>query len=404
MTSDETGPATVGPQHSSVMRVRDQGELVALVPVLIGFHPTESLVLVATGGRSGRRLGLTVRVDLPAPEHVAAVAETAVRSILLDAPVGAAVIILADRCGTGPPHSGLADLVVHGLEGHGVDVHTVLWAASTAAGAAWACYDPCGCTGVLPDCSATPLAAAAVVGGQMVHSERADLVRMIAPADAARIRRREALLIRAVDEVLAGSPHGGLGAAFGGTAVPGTAPRGAVLGRGSPDGTSPDGTSPDGPLLDGTVVDGTVLDGIALIDRAIADAGAGRLILNDARVVALAGALADPGVRDAAMVRCAGPEAPAAEHLWTALVRETPDPEAAEPAALLAVSALLRGDGALANVALDRAERAWPGHRLTGILRAVADAGTRPEKMRMCLRHGADAALDATARSRRRRR
>ena len=64
-----------------------------------------------------------------------------------------------------------------------------------------------------------------------------------------------------------------------------------------------------------------------------------------------------------------GPAAAAAEQLWAALVRELPDPEAAEPAALLAVSALLRGDGALANVALDRAEQAWPGHRLTRLLR-----------------------------------
>jgi hypothetical protein len=85
--------------------------------------------------------------------------------------------------------------------------------------------------------------------------------------------------------------------------------------------------------------------------------------------------------------RTGGPHAPAAEQLWAALCRETPDPEAAEPAALLAVSALLRGDGALANVALDRAEQAWPGHAFARLLRGAADAGLRPSRMRALL-HG----------------
>ena len=78
-------------------------------------------------------------------------------------------------------------------------------------------------------------------------------------------------------------------------------------------------------------------------------------------------------------------DADGAEHLWAALARETPDPEAAEPAALLAACALLRGDGALAGIALDRAEQAWPGHRLTGLLRAAWEAGMPPERVRECL-------------------
>jgi hypothetical protein len=87
-----------------------------------------------------------------------------------------------------------------------------------------------------------------------------------------------------------------------------------------------------------------------------------------------------------------GPRPAAAEQLWAALARETPDPEAAEPAALLAVSALLRGDGALANVALDRAERAWPGHRLTRLLRVAAEGGLRPSEVRAWLTASAEPA------------
>ena len=127
--------------------------------------------------------------------------------------------------------------------------------------------------------------------------------------------------------------------------------------------------------------------GQALVERALADAAAGRLRLDDERVVALALALSDLEVRDAALGRCAGPgtDLDGAEHLWAALVRETPDPEAAEPAALLAACALLRGDGALAGIALDRAEQAWPGHRLSRLLRAVWAAGIPPERVRDCL-------------------
>jgi hypothetical protein len=141
--------------------------------------------------------------------------------------------------------------------------------------------------------------------------------------------------------------------------------------------------------------DDAAATGHALVGGALADAAAGRLQLDDGRVVALALALSDLQVRDAALARCAAPEAglDGAEHLWAALAREMPDPEAAEPAALLAACALLRGDGALAGIALDRAEQAWPGHRLTGLLRAVWAAGIPPERVRDCLAAPPSAAM-----------
>jgi hypothetical protein len=342
------------PGEPSTLRVREPGELVAAVPVLLGFHPRASLVLVATGGESGRRLGLTLRVDLPLPEHVAAVAVDVVQSLLLDTPTGAAVIVVAESAEAARPHERLVGLVVHDLEAHGIDVHTVLSTPSTAAGARWACYDPCGCTGLVPEGSATPFAAAAVAAGRVVRSDRSDLEQLLAPAHPEHIRRREALLIGAADEALHHRPD-----------------------PGAPHRTAADREGPGAEL--------------AFVDAAIADAAADRLILDDTRVVTLAALLAVPDVRDAALLRCVGPAAAAAEQLWTALVRETPDPEAAEPAALLAVSAMVRGDGALANIALDRAEQAWPGHRLTAILRSVL-LGMRPEEIRDWVRRGGERA------------
>lgn len=319
------------------VRIGEPAELVAALPYLLGFHPRESLVLVATGGPGGRRVGLTVRVDLPPPEDVGAVADAAVQSLVLDDPAGAAVIVLAG--GAGPPSGYPAEQVVDRLRERGVYAHTVVWAASTAAGARWSCLDdpPC-CGGVLPDPATTAFAAAAVARGVVARADRADLEHHVAAADEVRLARREAMIV---------AKHDGIVRTVDGEAA--AADRAAAL---------------------------------ATVDAALGDADAGRLVLDDERVVALALALADARVRDAAMLRGTGAMAAAAEHLWAALCRETPDPEAAEPAALLAVSALLRGDGALAHVALDRAEQAWPGHRLTGLLRQVADAGIRPGAFR----------------------
>jgi hypothetical protein len=120
------------------------------------------------------------------------------------------------------------------------------------------------------------------------------------------------------------------------------------------------------------------------LDGAVAAAARDELRIDDDTVVDLALALDLPEVRDRAIRLSAVPDA-AAERLWGALARETPEPQAAVPAALLALSALATGRGALANVALDRAERAWPGHSLTGLLREALDRMVRPEEIRSWL-------------------
>jgi hypothetical protein len=347
MTTSSTSPAAASP--TPVLRMRDPGELLAALPFLMGFRPRDSLVLVAFGGGSGRRVGLTQRIDLPAPEHVPQVCASLARNVLTSGGTGAAVLVLggdaraggAVAYGAGPPLAEVADAAAAALRERGLPTRMRAWAASTEPGAAWACYDECGCHGALPDAGATPLAATAVAAGLMVHADREALAALVARAPTERLARRERMLAHAVDGALAEA-----------------------------DAAAPESTP----------------SGQAAVDAALADALAGRLQLDDARVVALALALSDVAIRDSALARCARPGAEAAEQLWAALARETPDPEAAEPAALLAACALLRGDGALAGIALDRAERAWPGHRLTALLRAAWAGGIRPAQMRECFR------------------
>lgn len=353
-------PAGPDPALSRPVTVADPAGLVAAVPVLLGFRPRESLVVIALGGPSGRRVGLTLRADLPPPDDpgggaVRAVAARLAGHLTLDEPDAAAVVLFGGGSGPGGPGPGAAAAArctCDALEAVGIEVRTVLWAAAAERGAPWACLGRCGCSGTLPDPSATATAAAAAGAGQVLYRDRAELERLVAAGDPARIRRREALLRRSVARRLD---------RLGALAEPGPGVRA-------------------GP------------DPFEVLETALRDAAAGNLALSDERVLALADALAGPGVRDAVLRRCVGdadgsgsgapPVRAAAETLWAALCRELPDPEAAEPAALLAVCALLRGDGALANVALDRAERSWPGHRLTRLVRAVASAGLRPSLVR----------------------
>lgn len=366
---------TTNPSPAVPLRLTEPSELLAAVPVLLGFRPAHSLVLVAMHPTStGRhRLGLGLRADLPPPRQVAAAAAGAADALLLDHPAEAVVIVVGEgpdgrppgrptarrrapgsrsrrRRPAGPPRRDVAEAAVAALRARGVAARSVLWMQRCAAGAPWACYDGC-CSGTLADPAGTRCAARAVTEGMVTYADRAEMEALVAPVAPGVLRRREALLERAL---AAAAAPGAPAAAPGEQAGPGVPvePVEAALRR---------------------------------LDTAVDAAHRGELRLDDEAVVALALALGLPEVRDVALRLCVGPYATAAEQLWGALARGTPEPEAAVPAALLAISALARGCGALANIALDRAERAWPGHHLTGLLSTAVAGGIRPEEVRAWL-------------------
>jgi hypothetical protein len=78
-------------------------------------------------------------------------------------------------------------------------------------------------------------------------------------------------------------------------------------------------------------------------------------------------------------------------------VRAVPAPEVAEPAILLACALLVRGGSALVGVALERARRADPEHRLTGLVEALLASGAGPDAVRGIIR---DASAESAARLR----
>jgi hypothetical protein len=122
-----------------------------------------------------------------------------------------------------------------------------------------------------------------------------------------------------------------------------------------------------------------------LIGQAVARCRPGadsRVRLPDREVARLVWGLRDRWVRDRAMELALGADAPGAEQLWTECTRRAPAPLDAAPATLLAVSSWLRGDGAMADVALGRALAGAPDYALARLLAQALTACVRPAELR----------------------
>jgi hypothetical protein len=330
------------------LQLRTPHDLVTSLPPLLGFHPKESLVMVSIGIDDGRQVRFALRVDLPPPtdsvslaRHLAGVAAARRSDEVMLVVLGGASAPDAEM-----PVAELVDALHDECALVGVPVRMAVWAAEVARDAPWRCYGECACSGRLPDPSCAPLAARMVASGQVIYGDRSELERLVAPADPVAIQRRSAKLDARLD-------------------------RATRKGGGMP--------------LAGAA-------GFALLTRWVDRARTQPPRLADADVVSLCLALSDPMVRDAGLGFALGTRAVPAERLWSALTTECPDPEAAEPAVLWAFSALMRGDGALANVALERAQQAWPGHRLSALFLGGLGAGVAPGELRSWFLRGIERA------------
>jgi hypothetical protein len=333
------------------VRIRDAGELAAAVPHLLGFRPRESVVLLSLTGAGGRRMGLTVRADIPPAEHAASLAAVLARSLCTDRPDAAVVVVVSETPDAGPPgapdipHRELVWEMVRALAALGVPVGHALFVR----GGRWWDYDcPYGCCGPrggtpLPT-EVTELAVAAVATGTVVERDRDALIARIAPPP-----ERD---------------RGAMAAACARVAVECSA---AVLDSG----------------MEAVAAESWA----AVVDAAARcrPGAAGLDGLTDAEVARVVWGLRDSDVRDRAIGLALGPEPAAAEQLWTECTRRAPAPLDAAPATLLAVSAWLRGDGALANVALGRALDSEPGYGLARLLGDALAACVTPTDLRAML-------------------
>ncbi len=333
-----------------VVRLGDPGELAAALPQLVGFVPRESLVLVGLGGIGGSRVGLTARVDLPPPPQAPALARALAARLDCDGPDAAVLMVASeapdppggpDGADTGLPHRGLVHEVVVALEPYGIALREALL---VRAGRWWsydcphACCAPGAGTPVPGGTSA--LAAASVAAGQVVAGSREELVARIAPRSGAAADRMATVVVEVGEELA------------------------ALVARAGRDAVAERGTT-------------WLADALRRCARA---AGPDRP--PDAEVARVLWALRDVRVRDRALGLALGPGAAAVELLWTECTRRAPAPLDAAPATLLAVSAWLRGDGAMARIALDRALGSQPDYALAGLLAQGLEAGLSPGDLR----------------------
>ncbi len=329
------------------VRLSGPGSLIAAVPHLLGFPPEESLVLVGLSGRSSR-LGITMRLDLPAdgPQTAPSIEELEplAEALLQDGATECLAMVLTEA----PHDDGVApyiDLVANldeALFERGIGVGDIV----LVRGGRWRSYlctdQPC-CP---PEGNPVPaasgeLAAFAAYSGAVVHDSRSALIAMIAP-DPVAVAATE----RALDHVcreLADESRAGTSEAYRERIERCIERRIGALSAGSAR-----------PLSHRDVARISV----SLIDRPLRDRVAGHCLLDTAS---------------------------AAESLWIDLLRRLPPPLDAAPATLLALSAWARGDGAMANVALDRALDSEPGYSLAQLVRTALDHALPPGTVREML-------------------
>lgn len=359
MTTDElpipttTDPGTRGATEPLRVRLSEPGDLLAAVPHLLGFRPSDSLVLVALvrgAGATPFRLGAVVRADVPGPEDLPTVVAACADRMSAEVPSEVAVVVIGGgRAGPGgPPRADVVEEVEARFAGARIPVHARLWVPRIARGERWRCYPPCRCRGTVGRLDDSPVAMASAMLGQVTFGSRAEMEASLAPGadvDAARMRMLldEALRAAALDRELGGPP--------------------------------------------------AVRRDLRAVEAAVDELAAGRT-LGDAELARVAAALRDPHVRDTCLAWALEPRAAPAEQLWTMLVRAVPPPEVAEPATLLATSVLARGGGSLMSAALDRARRADPDHTLSGLLVALLTRGVRQEEIVELVRGAGASARD----------
>lgn len=344
------------------VQISDPGEIAAGIPHLLGFRPEESLVLISLTGPSGGRVGLTVRADIPPRAHIPALTRTLTHSIRTDRPAAVLVVVVSEapdepllgraRPAGAPasaevdlPHRRLVRRMVSTLADAGVPVRDALL---VRAGRWWSyeCARRC-CSpeaGTPLPATVTELEVASVAAGTVVAGRREELSDRIAPL-------------------------GGLVWAATSDAVVSAAV--ALTARAGECGW---------PVV--------AEEARAQIVQAVAASrpGTGAERLPDDVVGQVLWGLFHPGVRDIGVELTLGPDAHAAEALWVECTRRAPSPFDAAPATLLAISAWLRGDGAMANIALERALDSDPGYGLAQMLQAALQSCLAPARLRELLR------------------
>ena len=334
--------------ESAQVQVRpgSPAELLAIVPHLLGFVPQASLVVIGTEPPRDR-IKVTLRYDLPDPPGAGVAADIAAHAVGV---IGSQRLSAMVAVGYGPEL--LVDPVADALRTAawkaGIDVGDVLRVED---GHYWSylCIDEacCPAAGTPFDPGAHSAAAAMAGAGNRVLADRAAVAARVAPlggiaAESMRQATRRAELH--VSQLLAKVRKSGrIGAARHMIAA----------------------------------------EGLNAVGSMIATYRAGGRYTTDYQIAWMTVALGDLRVRDDAWARMDPAYLDEHRRLWIDVIRRAQPGYVAAPAALLAFVAWQAGDGALANVALDRALADDPRYSMALLLQQVISAGAPPSMARL---------------------
>ena len=330
------------------MRVRPDstGELLAIVPHLLGFVPQASLVVMGTEPPRDR-VKVTLRYDLPEPPGAGVSADIAAHAAGI---VGSQRLTAMMAVGYGPET--LVHPVAYALRDAarqaGIELRDVLRVED---GRYWsyACGDEacCPAAGTPFDPAASAAAAAMAAAGKSALTDRAAVAARVAPlggSTAESMRQATRRAERHVSQMLAKVRKSSrLGAA-----------RRLII-----------------------------AEGLNAVGSMIATYRDGGKYTTDYQIAWITVALRDLRVRDDAWARMDPRHLDAHRRLWIDVTRRAQPGYVAAPAALLAFVAWQCGDGALANVALDRALADDPRYSMAQLLRQVISAGAPPSLARL---------------------
>lgn len=316
----------------NTLQLRSPADVVVAVPYLIGFHPMDSVVVLACDDAQG---AYAIRLDLTAQDallqHITDLVARRRPEVVIVAGYGA-----ADRV------TPLVERVRDHLRGRGVRLSEALRVEGDRFWS-YLCADLSCCPpeGTRVDVRASPIAATAIANGLVALPDRGELIRMLAPVGGEGIRqavaRAEARVARWAEEDV--------------DAVPSR----------------------------------MVAEGVPLVRSVIERACVGSHPPLDDEVAWLGVLLSSVRVRDEAWVRIREPDLDVHVQLWRHVLTRVSTPYAAAPACLLAYAAWRSGEGALANIALDRAFAADPHYSMARLLQELFISGLPPWSLPMTL-------------------
>ncbi|RQW84264.1 DUF4192 domain-containing protein [Micromonospora globispora] len=317
------------------LAVRSPADLIAAVPYLLGFHPADSVVVVAL---RGRQVIFAARGDLPQPGADPQPAARHLAEVIGRQGAESATVV-----GYGPPDrvTGAVDAVGEALSEAGL---IVLDALRVTDGRWWSyfCTEPdcCPPDGTPYDPAASEVSAAAVFAGQVALPDRDALTAQVAPLDGpVRVAMRRAT-VRARRRMMALTEESAEAVLVGGRSV-----RSA---------------------------------GVAAVRTAFRRHRRGER-LSDDEVAWLTVLLTQVPVRDHAWERTDGRDADIS--LWTDVFRRAEPELIAAPGSLLAFAAWRAGQGALAAVALERVLADRPDYSLALLLDDLLRRGVPPSEL-----------------------